>query len=131
MVEDCIFCKIVRKEIPCYKIYEDEEFLVFLDAFPLVKGQTLVVSKNHLDYLFNIEDKIYTKLMILAKKIAKAIDKSLKPIKTGMIVEGLEIAHVHVKLYPLNTGFINLKPILKLSDKEMKKIAEEIKKALR
>jgi len=129
---ECIFCKIVKGEIPSYQIYEDKDVLVFLDAFPMMKGQTLIVPKKHLTpYLFELDNKQYTALMLIAKKIAKAIDKALSPIKTGMIVEGLEVEHIHIKLYPLMTkkGFrytLNKK----LSDKEMKDIAEKIKREL-
>ena len=129
---DCIFCKIVRGEIPCYKIYEDNSFLVFLDTFPALKGQTLIVPKKHsTDYLFDLEDQNYNELLLVAKKIAKVIDKSLNPLKTGLIVEGLEVNHVHVKLFPLEKEGFKLKPMNpKPSDKEFKEIAEKIKSAL-
>ncbi|PIN92537.1 diadenosine tetraphosphate hydrolase, partial [Candidatus Pacearchaeota archaeon CG10_big_fil_rev_8_21_14_0_10_31_59] len=85
---DCIFCKIVSGKIPCYKIYEDKETLAFLDAFPQMKGQVLLIPKQHISpYMFNIDDKIYCSLLLTAKKIAKAIDKSLKPVKTGLVIE--------------------------------------------
>ena len=131
--DDCIFCKIARKEIPVEMVYEDREVIVFLDAFPAVKGQTLVIPKKHIaPYLFDADDGIYTKLMLTAKKIAKAIDNAMKPIKTGMVVEGLELAHVHIKLYPLSMeGFRCLrKPIPKLSKQEMKEISTKIKNSL-
>jgi len=130
-MKNCIFCKIVKGEVPCDKIYEDEDAIVILDAFPTMKGQTLVVPKKHLaPSLFDLDNEIYAKLMLVAKKTANAIDKSLKPIKTGLIVEGLELDHVHIKLYPLEKefGFKILEP--KLSDEEMKEIAEKIKKSI-
>jgi len=132
MEKDCIFCKIAKGEIPCYKIYEDDKFLVFLDAFPALKGQTLVLPKDHSNsYLFNMEDSSYNELLLIAKKIAKAIDKSLKPVKTGLLVEGLELNHVHVKLFPLSKEGFKLKPMdPKPSEEEFKEIAEKIKKAL-
>ena len=105
-MDDCIFCKIVKGEIPSAKIYEDKEFLVILDAFPYVEGQTLVIPKKHIaPYLFNTDDEFYSKIMLFSKKVARAIDKSLKPLKTGLIVEGLELDHVHIKLYPLTKPF--------------------------
>ena len=131
-MKDCIFCKIVNGEVPCYKIWEDERFLVFLDVFPALKGQTLVVPKKHSEgYLFDLEDQNYNELLLVAKKIAKAIDKSLKPVKTGLLVEGLEVNHAHVKLFPLEKEGFKLKPIEpKPSEEEFKEIAEKIKSAL-
>jgi len=128
---DCIFCKIVSGKIPCYKIYEDKETLAFLDAFPQMKGQVLLIPKQHISpYMFNIDDKIYCSLLLTAKKIAKAIDKSLKPVKTGLVIEGLEVEHIHIKLYPLTKQGFNYKLTEKPSEQEMKEIAESIKKAL-
>lgn len=129
--KDCIFCKIVKGEVPCYKIYEDDFAIAFLDAFPQMKGQTIVIPKKHLaPYMFDLDDKNYIKLMLTAKKIAKAIDKALKPVKTGLVIEGLELDHIHIKLYPLTKQGFNFKLKEKPSEQEMKEIAEKIKKAL-
>ncbi len=137
MDENCIFCKIAKGEIPCYKIYEDEEFISFLDIFPSVRGQVLVIPKKHSEsYFFNLNDEEYSKILLVAKKIVKAIDKSLKPYKTGMIVEGLELDHLHIKLYPLEKNDTYFNKILcrplepKPTEEEMKKIAEKIRDAL-
>ena len=130
-MDDCVFCKVVKGEIPSHKIWEDDFSIAILDVFPSRKGQILLIPKEHLaPYLFEIEDDKYTKLMLNAKKIANVIDKCLKPIKTGLIVEGLELDHVHVKLYPLDKefGIPLLEP--KLSEEEMKDIAYKIKKCL-
>lgn len=125
--EDCVFCRIAKGESIAHKIYEDEEFLAFLDAFPTMRGQVIVIPKEHKeDYIFMLQNQDYTKLMLIVKKTAKAIDKAMRPIKTGIIIEGLEIAHVHVKLYPLTEG-LGLKPMKeKISDLEMQKIANKI-----
>lgn len=131
MAGDCVFCKIAKGEIPTEKIYGDDEFLVILDAFPSMKGQTLVIPKKHVaPYLFDLDDEFYTKIMLFSKRIANAIDKALNPIKTGLVVEGLEVDHVHVKLYPLTKPFT-----LKLLDpkppkEEMEEIAKKIKMSL-
>jgi histidine triad (HIT) family protein len=130
---NCIFCRIARKEIPCHRVYEDADFLVFLDAFPIMKGQLLIIPKKHIaPYLFDLDDKLYTKIMLFTKKVAKAVDRALKPIKTGIIVEGLEVEHIHIKVYPLGEqGFKHCRPLEpKPSEQEMKEIAEKIKKAL-
>lgn len=130
--DDCVFCKIARGEIPCYKIYEDKETLGFLDAFPSMKGQALVIPKKHLaPWLFDVDDKDYKSIMLATKKVAKAIDKAMKPLKTGVIVEGLELNHIHVKIFPLSEiGFRDYPNKLEpaLSKEEMGEIANKIKK---
>lgn len=126
-MDDCIFCKIVKGDIPCYKIWEDEKYLAFLDAFPSMKGQTLVIPKEHSsEYLFEMDDKSFSELMLVSKKIARAIDSAINPIKTGLVVEGLEVGHVHVKLYPLNSPFGIKLLESKISAEEMKDISEKI-----
>ena len=129
-MEDCIFCKIAKGEIKTIKLWENEEFLAILDAFPVMVGQVLVIPKKHIGaYLFELNDEIYCKLLLIAKKIAKVMDLSLKPVKVGMIIEGLEVDHVHVKLFPFmdKKGFHmkTLEP--KPSEEEMKEITEKIK----
>jgi len=134
MDKDCIFCKIVEGKIPSYKIYEDDFAVAFLDAFPCVKGQTLVIPKKHITNSFlDLNDEDYTKLMLVAKKISKAVDKSIGCVKMGLMVEGLELNHVHVKIFPLSkSGFSGYPKMLdpKPSDEEMKEIAEKIKNSL-
>jgi histidine triad (HIT) family protein len=131
--ENCIFCKIVQKKIPANIIYEDAEILALMDAFPSVAGQVLVIPKDHIaPYLFDANDNIYIKLMLASKKIAKAMDHAIGHIKTGLVVEGLEVEHVHIKLYPLmGDGFKCLsKPTPKIASEEMKKLTESIKSSL-
>ena len=131
-MEDCIFCKIAKGDVPSNKIYENENFFVMLDAFPPAKGQTLIIPKKHIaPYFFDVGDKLYTEALLLAKKIAKAIDKALKPVKTGLLIEGLEVDHIHIKLQPLTKEGFKLKPLdPKSSDEELKETAEKIRGAL-
>lgn len=126
-MEDCIFCKIVRGEIPCYKIYEDEKFLSFLDINPSVQGQSLVIPKQHFEgSIFDLEDDMYIEMMNVSKKISKILYNSFHPIKIGMIAEGLELDHIHLKLYPLNKEF-GLKVMEpKPSFEELKQVQEKI-----
>jgi len=126
---NCIFCKIVRGEIPCYKIYEDENVISFLDAFPSMKGQALVIPRKHLaPWLFNLDDETYTELMLAAKRVVGAVDKAMKPLKTGLMVEGLELEHVHIKIFPLDkTGFRNYPQTIEVSKEEMMEICKRIK----
>lgn len=116
-ISDCIFCKIVRNEVNSHKIYEDKLHLAFLDIFPIVKGQTIVITKKHYpSYQFQLSDKVYIKLFLFAKKIGKAIDKSLGSIRTFLVVEGMMVPHAHIKLYPVFK--INSKTASRSADKE-------------
>ena len=96
-----IFTKIVKGEIPCYKIAEDENYLAFLDVNPNAKGHTLVVPKKQVNKLFDLEDDLYISLMCYSKKIAIALEKAVPCKRVGMAVVGLEVPHVHVHLIPL------------------------------
>ena len=97
-----IFTKIVKGEIPCYKIAEDDNFLAFLDLNPNAKGHSLCVPKQEIDKIFDIEDDLYLGLMQFSKKIAVAIEKTVPCKRVGMAVIGLEVPHAHVHLIPLN-----------------------------
>jgi len=123
-----IFSKIVKGEIPCYKVAEDENFLAFLDIFPLVSGHTLVIPKVETDYLFDLEDREYTGLMLFSKRVAVALKEAIPCKKVGVAVLGLEVAHAHIHLVPLNSeSDINFsKPKLKLSSEEFTEIAAKI-----
>nr|WP_203583465.1 HIT family protein [Paludibacter sp. 221] len=125
-----IFSKIIAGEIPSYKIAEDDNFYAFLDINPMTKGHTLVVPKIEEDYIFNLDDKVLADLMIFAKKVAKAIEKSIPCVRVGLAVIGLEVPHTHIHLIPIQTeadmNFRN--PKLKLPQEEMSNIAETISK---
>ena len=99
-----IFSKIISGEIPSYKIKEDENFLAFLDVFPLVKGHVLVVPKMEVDKLFDLDDKILSAMLIFAKPIAKAIEKTFDCKRCGITAIGLEVPHAHLHLVPINTA---------------------------
>ena len=129
---DNIFAKIVQGEIPCYKITEDDNFLAFLDIFPLAKGHVLLIPKRETDYIFEIQDQEYQDLWAFAKKVAKAIDKAIPCERVGVAVIGLEVPHAHIHLIPLQSvQDINFsRPKLQLEPKEFKAIAEKIKAEL-
>lgn len=97
-----IFTKIVKGEIPCYKIAEDEDFLAFLDVNPNAKGHTLCIPKQEIDKIFDMDDELYLGLMKFSKKIAIALEKTVPCKRVGMAVVGLEVPHAHVHLIPLN-----------------------------
>lgn len=124
-----IFSKIIRGEIPSYKIAENEHFFAFLDIFPLAKGHTLVVPKKETDYIFDMEDGMLGEFQVFSKKVARAIEKSVPCKRIGMAVIGLEVPHAHIHLIPINhIGDVSFeKPKLKLSPEELSQIAEKIR----
>jgi len=127
-----IFSRIIAGEIPCYKIAEDENFFAFLDINPMAKGHTLVVPKIEEDYIFNLDDKTLSDMMLFSKKVAKAIEKSVTCLRIGVAVIGLEVPHAHIHLIPINKeADMNFKnPKLKLTAEEMNEIADNIKQNL-
>ena len=127
-----IFTRIIKGEIPCYKIAEDEHFIAFLDINPLAKGHTLVVPKEETDYLFDLSDESMAGISVFAKKVALAIGKTMPCKRVGIAVLGLEVPHAHVHLIPINDlGDINFaRPKLKLTPQEFTAIAEKISKAM-
>ena len=125
-----IFSKIVAGEIPCHKIAETEDYLAFLDVFPLVEGHVLVIPKKEVDYLFDLDDSLYQGLMQFAKTVAVGLQKAIPCTKVGVAVIGLEVPHAHIHLIPMNqVSDMNFsKPKLKLSPERLKEIAELVRK---
>lgn len=123
-----IFSKIIKGDIPCYKVAEDDEFFAFLDIAPLQKGHTLVVPKREVDYFFDLSDEEIGRMQIFAKHVAVAIKKAIPCVKIGQAVLGLEVPHAHVHLVPMQSekdlNFANKK--LELSPEEMTAIAASI-----
>jgi len=98
-----IFSKIVRGEIPAFKVAEDENFLAFLDINPLVTGHLLVIPKKEVDYIFDLDDDTYLGLNAFTKKVALGLKKAISCERVGVAVIGLEVPHVHIHLVPMNT----------------------------
>lgn len=123
-----IFSKIVSGDIPAYKVAEDDRFLAFLDINPLAEGHTLVIPKQEVDYLFDLDDKLYADYFVFAKKVAVAIKKVVPCEKVGIAVIGLEVAHAHIHLIPINTIYdIDFKkPKLKFTREEFEEISGKI-----
>ncbi|MGY8979888.1 MAG: HIT family protein [Flavobacteriales bacterium] len=127
-----IFSKIIKNEIPSFKILEDKNHLAFLDVFPLKKGHTLVIPKQEIDYIFDIERDEYLELWSFAKKISIAMKKVLKCKRIAVVVIGLEVPHAHIHLIPMDTvEEINFSlPKLNFSNIQMQDISELIKSAI-
>ncbi len=123
-----IFSKIAAGEIPSYKCAESDKFYAFLDINPLVKGHTLVIPRKEVDYLFDIDDDLLAEMTVFAKRVATAIKSAFPCIKVGMAVLGLEVPHAHIHLVPMNSekDMLFSNPKLKLSDEELKAIADKI-----
>jgi len=123
-----IFSKIVNGEIPCYKIHENEQYLAFLDVFPLVEGHVLVIPKVEVDYLFDLDDHSYSGLFLFAKEVALLMKQKLDCKKIGVAVIGLEVPHAHIHLVPLNhVGDINFeKEKLKVTPDQLAAIQKQI-----
>lgn len=123
-----IFTKIVKGEIPSFKIYEDDQFYAFLDINPLAKGHTLLIPKKEVDYLFDIEDALLSEMIVVAKKIAQAIEKAIACNRVGLMVIGLEVPHAHIHLIPIHQeGDMNLSnDRVDLSEDQFEGIAKKI-----
>ena len=127
-----IFSRIIAGEIPCYKVAENDKFFAFLDINPLVKGHTLVIPKQEVDYIFDLSDEDLAVMHIFVKKVALAIGKAFPCKKVGEAVLGLEVPHAHIHLIPMQDekDMIFSNPKLKLTDEEFKAVAEAIRMAL-
>ncbi len=127
-----IFTKIVRGEIPSYKIAEDERYYAFLDINPLAKGHTLIIPKQETDYIFDLDADLLAGMMVFAQKVAKALKQTIPCNRIGVAVLGLEVPHAHIHLIPLNResdiNFSN--PKLKLTGEEFESLAHAIRSNL-
>ncbi|MBP1666582.1 MAG: histidine triad protein [Bacteroidetes bacterium] len=128
-----LFSRIIKGEIPCYKIAEDDRYFAFLDINPLKAGHTLVVPKQETDYIFDLDNEMLAGLIVFSKKVAVAIKKAFPCNRIGVAVLGLEIPHVHIHLVPMDSmedvNFRN--PKLKFTPEEFKQIAEKIRKEIK
>ena len=144
----CLFCEIVSGKIDSYKFFEDENHIAILDIFPATIGQTLVLPRNHYgSYVFQMPTPEYLQLMFFAKKIAQILDKGLPAIRTCMVMEGMEIDHAHIKLYPIHTiaqtvafgqvdltvyrGYLSTQHGPKQSESELERLARELRKSIK
>lgn len=125
-----IFSKIIKGEIPSYKIAENDRFFAFLDINPMAKGHVLVVPKQEIDYLFDLEDGLLSEMAVYSKKVAKAIAKAIPCQRVGVMVIGMEVPHAHIHLIPINkeSDMSLTNPRLKLEKDEFVEIANLIAK---
>ena len=123
-----IFTRIIKGEIPCYKVAENEKFFAFLDIKPLAAGHTLVVPKQETDYIFDIDDATLAEMMLFAKKVAAAMKEVIDCKRIGVAVLGLEVPHAHIHLIPLKKeqDMIFTNPRVTLTEEEFRNIAKAI-----
>lgn len=131
-MEDTIFTKIVKGEIPCYKIAENDKFFAFLDISPIAQGHTLVITKLQNDYIFDLPDDLLGEMIVFAKKVALGIQKAIPCNRIGVAVIGIDVPHNHIHLVPINgVGDLNFKAErVKLTPEQFKQIAENISSAI-
>ena len=126
-----IFSKIVKGELPAYKVAEDERFLAFLDISPLTKGHALIIPKKEIDYIFDLDSKTFSALWCFTQLVAKAMEKVITCERIGIAVIGLEVPHAHIHLVPLTKGINNINfenPRLKFTQQEFEEIAQKIRR---
>lgn len=123
-----IFSKIIAGDIPSFKIAENDKYYAFLDINPMAKGHTLVVPKQEVDYVFDLDDNTLSEMIVFAKKVAKAIEKSITCNRVGLMVIGLEVPHAHIHLIPIQKeGDMNLSNLrVKLTKEQFQEIANSI-----
>lgn len=126
-----IFSKIVAGDIPCHRIAENEEFLAFLDIQPLANGHTLVIPKKEVDYFFDLEDNLLSRINVFARDVAKQIEHAIPCKRVGVAIIGLEVPHAHIHLIPLQSvSDINFeRPKLDMTQEQLSATAERIRKA--
>ena len=125
---ESVFSKIIKGDIPSYKIAENDDFLAFLDIMPLKEGHTLVIPKKQIDYIYDLPDELLADLVIFSKNVANKIEKAISCARIGITVIGLEVPHAHVHLIPIN-GIADMnfsKPKLNFSSEELQQIADKI-----
>ena len=126
-----IFSKIVAGEIPCYKVFESDRCLAFLDINPVVRGHVLCIPKQEVDYIFDLDDELFCELHLFAKRVAKGLKKVCPCIKVGEAVVGIDVPHTHIHLMPLNKpGDLNFAHHVEMSSDELKELAARIGDAI-
>lgn len=129
-MEDSVFTKIIKRELPAEIIYEDDVVIVIPNRFPNIEGETLVITKEQNPYAFALPEEIYAHLMKTAKRVALALDKAFSTKRTCLVIEGFDVPHVHVRLYPVTDGTLVLTHGPEASDEELRRVAQKIREQL-
>lgn len=132
-MNECIFCKVVKGDIPAFKVWEDENHLAFLDIFPIKEGHTMVIPKRHHPYIFEIPDSELQELTVASKKVAEILKKTFNPRtgKVGVVVYGLDVDHTHIHLIPLDkSGDLSFDNKTKAESRKLEETLNKIKQRL-
>jgi histidine triad (HIT) family protein len=124
---DCVFCKIIKREIPAQIVWENDGFLSMLDVRPAQPGHLLIIPKEHIDNVFDMPDELYGKLFAIAKVLSKPLQKAMGSVRVGMVVEGFGVPHAHLHLIPINKAHdLDSTNARTMDEEELKGIAEKI-----
>lgn len=126
-MEKTIFERIIDRDVPAEILYEDDLVIAILNRFPHIPGETLVISKKPVAYIFDLDDAVYEHLQRIVKKIAIVLDKTFNALRTCVVVEGFDVPHVHVRLYPVTTNHFDPSPGPMASDEQLHEIATNIR----
>lgn len=126
-MNESVYTRIIKRELPAEILFEDSVVIVILNRFPNTRGETLVITKEQVPYLFALDDATYTHLMEVTKKVARALDTTFSTLRTCVVVEGLEVPHVHVRLYPITSGTLDTHSGPEATDEELHEVGELIR----
>lgn len=129
--ENCVFCRIVAGKLSAFKVWEDDKFLAFLDHKPITPGHTLLIPKDHYEYLFEMPERRYSDIMKNARRLSGPLRSAMASKRVGVIVEGFGVNHTHVHLVPISeNGELIRKGKTGVTDEEFNSVADRIKKAI-
>lgn len=126
-MEDSLFTRIIKRELPAEIVFEDEMVVGILNLFPNIEGEMLVIPKQQVAYFADLDDKAYLHLMSVVKHMAKVLDATFNTLRTCVVIEGFDVPHVHVRLYPVQTGRLELKHGQQATEEELKRIGDKIR----
>ena len=130
-MDNCVFGAIRDGERPAHIIWEDDNLMAFLDAHPFNSGHTLLIAKKHIDYIFDLDDELYSAMFLAAKRLSKPLKKATDAIRIGVAVEGLAVPHVHIHLVPISKASdLNPQRARDASDEELAEMCEKIRKEI-
>lgn len=126
---ECVFCNIIAGKLPAHKLWEDKDFYAFLDHKPINPGHTLLIPKKHAEYIFELEEPLYSRIFKSAKKLAKPLREAMNSQRIGVLVEGFGVAHLHIHLVPINKGdgFGKRTGVTGVTEEEFKAVADKIR----
>lgn len=126
-MEDSVFTRIIKRELPGEIIYEDEVVIGILNLFPNIEGEMIVIPKQQVAYFADLDDEIYSHMMSVVKRLAKVLDLTFNTLRTCVVIEGFDVPHVHARLYPVQTGRLELKHGPQATEEELKLIGDKIR----